>query len=240
VIQKIRRNSYLLFLMLTSFFGLFLVGMLAFHPPTIQGENFVWRKPVIGSFFGLVCILGILAVFYPNCFRTFKLSKEERHEPKISHESSFAVHGHHPDCGKFSAHVFRIDDRIFCASCMGLFFGAVTSIIGIVAYFFNGWHLGKGSLFLTIFGILGVVFGLLQFPLLKNRRKFLRFFLNAFFVLGTFFILIGIDALVRSVSVDLFLVVLSVFWLFTRISLSQWDHERICRSCELKCEFHRL
>jgi len=238
--QRIRRNSYLLFLMTVSFFGVLLVGMLASHPPKMQNGDFFWRKPMMGSIFGLICVLGTLAVFYPNCFHVFKLRREEKHEPKFSHRSSFAVHGHHPDCGKFSAHVFRIDNRIFCVSCVGLFFGAVTTLIGIVAYFFNGWHFRQGSLFLIIVGIFGVVFGLLQFPLLKNRRKLLRFFLNAFFVFGTFLILIGIDALVHSLSVDLFVVALSVFWLFTRISLSQWDHERICRSCELKCEFHRL
>jgi len=238
--QKIRRNSYLCFLMTVSFFGVFLVGMLASHPSTMQNEDFLWRKTIIGSIFGLICVLGILAAFHPNCLRIIKLGKEEKHEPSIFRQSSFAVHGHHPNCGKFSTHTFQIGNKMFCASCMGLLFGAVTSLLGIVAYFFNGWHIGQGSLFLIIAGILGVVFGLLQFPLLKNRRSFLRFFLNAFFVLGTFLILIGIDTLVRSLSVDLFLVVLSVFWLFTRISLSQWDHERICQACDFACEFYRL
>jgi energy-converting hydrogenase Eha subunit A len=123
---------------------------------------------------------------------------------------------------------------------MGLFFGAVTSFLGIVAYFFNGWHIGQGSLFFIIFGILGVVFGLLQFPLLKKRRRFIRFFLNAFFVFGASLILIGIDALLHNLFIDLFLVLLTVFWLFTRIALSQWDHKRICQTCEIACEFHSL
>jgi len=237
--EKIRRNSCLLFLMLVSFFGVLLVGMLAFHPPTMQNGGFLWRKPLIGSFFGLICVLGILAVFYPNCLRIFEIRKEKR-ELSVFRQSSFAVRGHHPDCGKFSTHVFKIGNKMFCVSCMGLFFGAVTSIIGIVAYFFNDWHIGQGSLSLIIVGILGVVFGLLQFPLFKNRRGFIRFFLNAFFVFGTFLILIGIDALAHSLSVDLFVVVLSVFWLFTRISLSQWDHERICQACEIACEPHSL
>ncbi len=237
--QKIRRNFYLCFLMLVSFFGLFLMGMLASHSATMHCEDPVWRKPLIGSFFGLVCALGIIAAFYPNCFHIFKIRREERYEPKISRGGSFAVRGHHPDCGKFSAHVFQIDNRAFCASCMGLLFGALIALTGTIAYFFNGWHLGQGS-FLVIVGILGVVFGLLQFPLLKNRRSFIRFFLNAFFVFGTFLILIGIDALIHSLSVDLFVVTLSVFWLFTRISLSQWDHNRICQSCKPACGFHRL
>ena len=88
------------------------------------------------------------------------------------------------------------------------------------------------------FGILGISFGLLQFPLFKNRESPLRFLLNSFFVLGAFLILVEIDTLVQSVVTDLFLILLIVFWIFTRISLSQWDHKRICYACNVEmCEF---
>jgi len=247
--QNVKQGLYPLFLMSVSLFGLFLVGMLAFNLPVAE-EDLLWRKPVIGSIFGPICIFGILAALFPKkCSGTSHFEKEERpankyDEPPQSRVASSRVYpsirGHHPNCGNFSAHVLLVSDRTFCTSCTGLLLGALITLVETILYFFNGWHIGQEGLLAVNLGILGVSFGLLQFPLLKNRRSLTRFLLNVFFVLGTFSILIGIDTLVRSVAVDLFLILLVVFWLFTRISLSQWDHERICYACNAaKCEFRR-
>jgi hypothetical protein len=59
----------------------------------------------------------------------------------------------------------------------------------------------------------------------------MRLFTGAFFVAGAFLILLGIEESTRSVSLDLFVVALSILCLATKISLSQWDHERICSRC---------
>jgi len=248
--QKIHPNYDIWLLMGLSFIGLFLVGILVFSSPAIE-ENFPWRKPVIGSIFASICVLGILAAFFPSrCLNVFNFKKEEKlrrssvKEPSDSRQSkfvfqkgSFTMQGHHPNCGKFSTHAFRINNRTLCTSCTGLLLGALLSLLGTSLYFSDNWHIGQGSLPLVCVGILGIVFGLLQFPLFKNRPNFLRFSFNVFFVLGAFFILIGVDALLHSVTADLILVLLIVFWLLTRIFLSRWDHERICRSCGLVCDF---
>jgi len=247
--QNINQDAYLLFLTGASFFGLFLIGILAFNPP-VAVESFPWRKPVIGSIFGSICILGSLAALFPKeCSGTLHFRKEEAPVNKYScsqesdlasYRVRFAVRGHHPDCGNFSAHVFRISNRTFCTSCTGLLLGALISLVANILYFSNGWQIGQESLPMAYFGILGVSFGLLQFPLFKNRKSPLRFLLNSFFVLGAFLILVGIDTLVHSVALDLFLILLIVFWIFTRISLSQWDHKRICYPCNVTtCEFRR-
>ncbi len=248
--QKTRSNYEIWLLMGLSFIGLFLVGMLVSYQPIIK-ENFPWRKPVIGSMFGLICVLGILAVFFPSrCLSVFNFKKEEkrrrfgvkessdsRQDKFVFQEDSLVMQGHHPNCGNFSTHVFRIGKRTLCTSCTGLLLGALLSLPGTFLYFSDNWNIGQESLLLICVGILGITFGLLQFPLFKNRPNFLRFFFNVFFVLGAFFILIGVDALLHSATADLILVLLIVFWLFTRIFLSQWDHERICRSCGLVCNF---
>jgi len=246
---NVKKDLYPLFLMSVSLFGLFLVGMLAFNMPVAE-EDLLWRKPVIGSIFGSICILGILATLFPKeCSGTSHFKKEEIPTNKYNEtpQSRFAsssvypsIRGHHPDCGNFSAHVFQIKNKTFCTSCTGLLLGALITLAGTILYFFNNWQISHESLLVVSFGILGTGFGLLQFPLFKNRRGFLRLFLNAYFVLGTSYILIGIDMLIRSVAIDLFLILLSVFWIFTRISLSQWDHKRICYACNVaKCEFRR-
>jgi len=236
------RNPILLFLVSVSFFGLILTVLLALYPPVSQ-EDSVWRKPLIGSTYSVVCALGILAVFFPRtCSKFFDVGRQEksqnrffgfkRNEP-ISHVTTSALRGHHPPCGHFSAHVFRLGSRIFCATCSGLFLGALTALTGVAMYFFGNWQMGQSAFLAVLVGALGVVLGLLQSPLPMLQESVIRLFSSILFVLGTFLILIGVDDLAHNISIDLFLVALSVFWLMTRISLSQWDHERICSQCTL-------
>jgi len=232
------RGLTLLFLVSVSFFGLILAVLFAIHSP-ISHEDFVWRKPIIGSIFGSICILGILAVFFPDrCSRSFVLDKAEERKTRFSHATSSALRGHHPTCGRFSAHVFSVDGKMFCATCSGLFLGALIVLVGIATYFFSNWQMGQNAFLAVLVGAVGVVLGLLQAPLPTLQKNAIRLFSSAFFVVGTFLILVGIEELTHSTSVDLFLVVLSVFWLMTRISLSQWDHKRICSKCTLdSCSF---
>ena len=236
------RNSVLMFLISVSFFGLLLVGALALNPPTVR-ESFLWRKPLIGSLFWLICIFGILAIFFPKqCSAVFDFKKKEK--PEHSDENLFAFHGthsivqgHHPDCENFSGHVLRRGDRRFCAACTGLLLGGLISLVGASLYFFVGWSVGESSLQAVFVGLVGVSFGLFQFEV---KRNVVRLILNSFFVLGALLLLVGIDELAQSLFADLFLVILVVFWLFTRISLSQWNNWRICYTCNVAyCEFRK-
>jgi len=236
--QNLLRTPAETFLIGVSLFGLLLAIMLAFNPPMVQ-ENFPLRKPMIGSIFGLLCILGVLAAFFPKQCSTMFEEKSGQPNAKnfASHGTSPTLHGHHPDCEGFSAHVFRVNNRTFCTACTGLLLGGLIALAGNALYFFGNSHVGKNSFLVVLGGVLGVGFGLFQF---KAKRSFIRLSLNTSFVLGAFLILAGIDELAKSVFVDLFLVSLSVLWLFTRISLSYWDHKRICYLCNSDtCKFRK-
>ena len=219
--------------LLLSFAGLLLIIALTAFPPTVTG-NVPWRKPVIGSIFSSICVLGILAVFSPNKFlRIFNTGKKKENvgadsAKVVSHGTSIVLQGHHPTCGNYDAHIFRIKGKIFCAACVGLLLGGLLALAGAAVYFFADWRVAEHSSLMVLLGIVGVSFGLFQFKF----RSLIRLFVNTLFVLGTLLILIGIDELVHSLIFDLFVVSLIIFWLFTRISLSQWDHERICSDCE--------
>ncbi len=222
---------------LVSLIGLLLLFMLTVFPPTITGD-FPWRKTVIGSIFSIFCVLGILAVFSPNqCGKILNLKKKTVDSDSaklVSHGASTVLQGHHHTCGMFAAHVFRIKDKIVCAACIGLLLGGFLALAGASVYFFGGWHVAEYSSLMILLGTVGVSFGLFQFKF----KNLIRLFMNAIFVLGTLFILIGVDELIRSLVFDLFVVSLIVFWLFTRILLSQWDHEVICSGCETEnCTF---
>jgi len=221
--------------LLVSFLGLLLIAALTVFPP-IVAEDLSWRKPVIGSIFSSICVLGILAVFSPNkCLGILDIGKKNRtvdsdSSKLVSHGTSNALQGHHPTCGKYDAHIFRIKGKIFCAACAGLLLGGLLALVGAAVYFFGDWRVAEHSSFMVLLGIVGVSFGLFQFKF----KSLIRLSVNTVFVLGTLLILIGIDGLVHSLFFDLFVVSLIVFWLFTRISLSQWDHERICFDCEIE------
>jgi len=235
--QSLLRSPLLMFMTSASLFGLFLTTMLALNPPTMR-ENFPWRKPLIGSLFGTICMLGITAIFLPKQCSTM-LNFAERKRQKGSSTNKLTSHGnypllqgHHPNCTGFSAHVIRVNDKTLCAACTGLLLGALIALAGAILYFFDYWHINQSSALAVFIGALGVGFGLLQL----SFRGLVRLLLNTLFVLGAFLVLIGIDALTQSLFVDLFLVVLIVFWLLTRILLSQWDHWRICYFCRAPCE----
>ncbi len=229
-----RQSSILLFTIGVSAFGLFTVLTLATNPP-ITNENFFWRKPLIGLVFSIICILGIFAAFFPN--QCSKASYSQKKQKNFAHHTvSVTLRGHHVDCEKFFTHVIHISGHIHCAACTGLLLGAVISLTVTSLYFFGGWHIEEMSFPSAFIGVVGVALGFFQLKF----KGFIRLMLNAFFVLGTFLILVGIDELARSLFVDLFLIVLILFWLLTRILLSQWDHWRICYSCKSPCEVREL
>jgi len=230
-------NFDITFLIFLSFLGLLIIVLLIAFPPNISG-NVPWRKSLIGSIFSAICVLGVLAVFSPTqCSSILKLKPKKNKASKNSNAGMFASHisstslqGHHPTCGKFSAHIFRVGNRRFCAACTGLLFGGLIALVGALVYFFDIWQVTEqNSSVVVVFGILGVGLGLFQFKF----SNIVRLLLNTSFVMGTLLILIGIDVLVHSLMFDLFVVSLILFWLFTRISLSQWDHQRICSQCNI-------
>ena len=228
--QSILQNRSLMVLLCISFFGVLLSMLFAFFPPSLHGD-FVLRKPVVGFVFGLICVSGVLAAFFPKqCTDVLDFGKGRG---RVLHGDS-EMGGHHPSCENFSPHVFQIGDRRVCVACTGLTIGGVLALVGTFLYFFANWRVGQSNV-VVLFGLLGVILGLFQF---RAKQHLVRFSLNVFFVLGSFLVLIGVDGLTQSVFVDFFLVALIVFWLFTRVLISQWDHERICVACDVVvCEF---
>jgi hypothetical protein len=236
---KQQRNFDVIFLTLLSFLGLLLIALLTAFPPNVSSGTVLWQKPLVGSIFSAICVLGVLAALSPTqCLRILESIKSKAPKSNsrtfTSHTSSSSLQGHHPRCEEFSAHVFRIGNKTFCAACMGLLLGGLFVLCGALFYFFGIWFVAvQNSSLMVVFGILGVGLGFFQFKF----RGFVRLLLNMFFVLGTLLILIGVDVLVHSLMFDLFVVSLILFWLLTRISISQWDHQRICLECNnVGCE----
>jgi len=244
--RKQTGKQFLYFLIFISLFSFFLMMVIAFFPPEIQ-DNFQWRKQSTGLFFIFICILGIISVFFPKqCSKVFHegaktISSDISVRKKESFQRSSEIlgvvltHGHHPECRGFYHHEFRVGKKTCCIACMGLFFGAVLAIFGACSYFFFEWLVGTNALVLVVFGITGVASCLLQYTFFDVHSGLVRFSLNAFFIFGMFLILAGIDCIVQSLALNLFLISLFIFWLLTRIILSKNKHEEICQTCNMDC-----
>ncbi len=233
-----RGNWFLMF----SFLGLLVVSVFAATASSTAG-GVVWRKPVVGVTFSLVCFLGIVAGLFPSkCSSMFHFRRSAQKlvssDPGRSMEPS-VFRGHHPDCVEFRAHVFQMGSKIFCAGCIGLILGAFLSILVVVAYFFLDQSLSLNPLVILSVGFLGVSCGLLQYHVLNFHRSSIHLFVNVFFVFGVSLLLVGVDVIAQSINADFYVIGLSLFWLYTRILLSQIDHQKICFHCGLEeCAFH--
>lgn len=226
----------LMFVVGISLFGCLTTITLALYQRQVL-ESSVWRKPLIGSVFALTCTSGIIAVFYPRkCSETFYMQDALKPIDSGTKDTSFGqeyivLMGHHPSCGRFFAHTVHIGGRALCAACTGLLCGGIAAFAGTILYFFGGQNLGHMGLWAVLVGQVGILLGLVQFKF----SGYARLTANAFFVFAAFLTLVGVDALVSNIFIDIYVVVLIVFWLWTRIAISQWDHRRICCGCPRPC-----
>jgi hypothetical protein len=216
--------------------------MLAYFEPPVLGNN-QWRKPLVGTAFGIVCVLGIFAGVFPSkCSSTFHFRRVKQDSDQNSNllpgnSQALLFRGHHPNCGNFGPHIFRVGNVVLCAGCVGLVIGAAVSVVGVAVFFFGGVSCWPSCYLVFWVGFLGASCGLLQYHLFSLGRSSIHLFVNAFFVFGVFLLLLGVDAILQNAVIDFYLVTLSLFWVYTRIMLSQFDHWRICAACAVEeCE----
>lgn len=239
--SRIYSNVLSFFFISISFFGLCLLYALTFKVQ-ISAIYFPLQRQLIGSIFGAICILGIAAGVFPTrCSRMFHFKGQEKRSNKIKQTHTIKTtkfSGHHPTCGNFSDHTLCLNSRTYCTGCTGLILGAIIALIGSFLYFFYGFHLVGSEVTIFWLGFMGVTCGLLQYSLLNLKNGAARLFLNAIFVLGAFSLLIGVNKITDNLIIEFYLLILIVYWIMTRIILSQREHGRICNSCSLKsCDF---
>jgi hypothetical protein len=184
--------------------------------------------------FSGICILGIVAALFPKqCSHRFMKAKLDPSRFTVIGDMRI-VHGHHIICDGFRDHELKIKGKTFCAACLGLLMGA------ILAIFIGGHHFLWGYNYSLSAGILGIIFtllGLIYIPVLKPKNPLNRFVYNILFVVGFSLLLAVVDNAGR-LSLDLVTVGLCVFWMYSRIQFSQWNHNKTCRECNEKCEYY--
>jgi hypothetical protein len=245
------KNQFLHFLIFVSFCSLFLIMVIAFLSPQIHNE-LPLRKSLVGSIFSIISVLGMSAAFFPHpCSKVFYARQGEAHtmEDFTFKETSFKkssyifgirlTHGHHPLCSPYRNHEFHLGERTFCRACMGLFIGALLSVLGAIYFLVLQHPVDIPDVLLIMVGAVGVGSGLLRYIIVNAYQGGLRFTFNAILILGMFLLLIGVDTRTQNLTLSCFLISLCIFWVFTRIFLSNATHEEICYKCTVGCDVEK-
>ena len=221
--QSAPSKFFLLFLVAVSVFGLALVPLLLLAP-NLQADPLPLRRPIVGVICSVICIVGIVAVFYPGKCRMMFQKPNVSSDPSAS---AIQVRGHHPDCEKFSTNRITIRGSVFCAACSGLLMGAIAAMAGVILFSLGFFDFGTGNLWILAAGEVLMFMGLAQIKM----SGYVKMAVNALFVVGSFTSLVAADLIGQSLLVDAYVLGLIVFMLWFRILLSDYNNKRICVAC---------
>lgn len=178
-------------------------------------------------------------LFPSKCLKIIHSQKKVKSNisPTSNQEITRKFKGHHPDCGNFSEHVLSFRNSKYCAGCTGLVAGATIAIIGSFLYLVHALNFSLGGIIFWI-GVAGVTLTLFQHAFIDIAVSWVKIVSNVVFVLGAFFILLGMDMINTSLFIELYFLTLALMWIFTRIMISEKNHESICANCDSKlCKF---
>ena len=233
-----KKTNNILYYLILSIISAILLLILAFFSSFHINNNSIYDALFFGGVFIISCIFGISLAIRPGWFRRY--SKHENHGARKKQDQKITRKrkGHHPDCNQFQNHTVVIRNKTICAGCLGLSMGSVISIFLMIIYIPNA-----GGLFSTIFYfplVLGlIIIGLVYVEIiLPTRYKIVHVISNFFLVISFFLITIGIFEITGNKIYGLIGILLSFLWLDTRIQLSNWHHNLICKNCSEPCKMY--
>lgn len=215
LVSYIRKHKDKLFYVLLAELSLIVITLIIL---TTEPVSVSYSLPSI--IFALICGFGVIAGVSPS---TFSFSKAERVD-------GAGVSGHHPDCGFFKGHTVYLFGSKRCAGCTGLVIGALASLAGI-------FLLSPSQLIGDIMFWVGVIFvglGLAQ-HFIDFGSGWVHLTLNIFLVLGSWVMFDYISSLRLGFNVQAYFLLVTVFWIWVRIRLSQYTHVGVCAGCTERC-----
>jgi hypothetical protein len=210
-----------------SFGGMMLVlAILRNEPTSVTTQN-----PVHLILFITICVLGAVATVFPRkCSPDIPRSSDLQSARYTMFLGTRIIHGHHSDCIGFRNHEIHLGEKRICAGCLGLLAGSILAILITTTQAIQSIPVPPQSEYL---GLIFVAAGLAYSVLVPGSSSALRVSLNALLVTG--FALVYLS-LTRARGLGLMGISLGIFWMFTRIRLSRWSHERLCTGCDEPCE----
>jgi hypothetical protein len=188
------------------------------------------QNPVHLIIFVSLCVLGAVATLFPRrCSPELRVSGDLHASRYTDVFGIRVIHGHHSDCMDLSNHEIRLGEKRICAGCLGLLAGSFIAIILTATQAIQNISVPSQ------FGYLGLAFvaaGIVYSVLIPGSPPVLRTVLNALLVTGFALVYLVLTSL-RGLG--LMGISLGIFWMYTRIRLSRWSHERLCADCDEPC-----
>jgi hypothetical protein len=232
-----QRNNTIYYLILASIAAIITLILAFIYPYSNNNISVsVYDKIVISILFIICCIYGITIAIYPGWFENLIKHKNKNFTNKKSKKTFLKFIGHHPDCEKYKNHTLILKSKTYCAGCFGLIIGSTISILLIIYYTLIELNISKILLLsFLITGIFIIVLAFIEITLSK-RNSIIHIISNIFLVLSFLIITISLFEITRSLTNGILAIIFSILWLDTRIHLSNWQHNIICRSCINSCK----
>ena len=233
-----KQKTNVIYYLILSITAAVLLLTLAFFNSSNTASVDIYDKLFVGGVFITSCLFGISLAIYPGWFKRF--TKQEKHSPnkKQTQKTARKRKGHHPDCDQFQNHTIRINNKMFCAGCLGLSIGAILSIFLTILYIVIGGELPFTTFyFFMLLGliIIGLVYIEIMFP---KRHSTVHVISNISLIVCFFLITISIFEVTGSIIYGIISIILLSLWLDTRIRLSNWRHTMICEHCNESCKMY--
>jgi hypothetical protein len=188
------------------------------------------QNPAHFIIFISLCVFGAVATLFP---RRCSLDLPTSGDLHLSRYTEFLgvriIHGHHSDCRGLNNHEIRLGEKRICAGCLGLLAGSILAILLAATQTIQSIPVPP------LLGYLGLIFvaaGLTYSVLVPGIPPALRTSLNALLVTGFALVYLSLSSVSGLGFMGLSL---SIFWMYTRIQLSRWSHERLCAGCDEPC-----
>lgn len=189
------------------------------------------RMAVVSAFI-MICTLGMLSALD---LVSFARGKEQLIPRERGRARSGPMRvGHHPDCEGFRGHTIGLRGRTYCCGCLSLAFGSGIAIcLMAMLMLFTNIAPTNGP-YLVLLGLLIVAISFLEAWV--HRQRWTHILANVLLPVGFMLMTIGVTVATGDGALGLVAVLISILFMDTRISISRWKHEDICRRCCRECK----
>lgn len=233
-----KQKTNVIYYLILSITAAILLLTLAFFNSSNTASVDIYDKLFVGGVFITICLFGISLAIYPGWFKRFIKQEKQNPNRRQTQKTARKRKGHHPDCNQFQNHTIRINNKMFCAGCLGLSIGAILSIFLMILYIVIGNELSFTTFY--FFMSLGlIIIGLVYIEiLLPIRHTTIHVLSNVFLVVSFLLIVVCIFEITGNKIYGAVSILLSFLWLDTRIELSNLRHTLICKNCDENCKMY--
>lgn len=222
------------YLLLTAITLLLLITLLQFSPLTTTQPK-TQQKFIIAIPFILSCLFGIQRTLHlkkmVSCLHKTAQPNNSTHQNR-----PIGFKGHHPECTFFNNHRIKINNAHYCAGCLGLTLGCITSIILILIYTLQPNPLPKNTTPLIFYlGLILLSISLLE-HIISKTPPHLHLISNTILIISYLLIITSILQHTNNLIYTMIALLFTLLWTHTRINLSQWNHHKTCTSCSQQCK----